>query len=152
MLLNVLLAMLMEDLVDLRQKIQNRTYGPVVRRYTNDLIGDSAIAPDWRWTDAQARMWWLLHLQIGGDDLQFFSWLDDQYPSVTIIGIWEYATGIPYGMVLDSQGQVSGVPVRAYRRAIHMRFVSKIRVYDGAGNVISATTRFGLVDDYFWVG
>lgn len=151
MILNVLLAMLRTDLQDLKAKVQNGTYGPAVRRYVRDLAGEIAVVPEWRWTDAQSRVWWLLDLQVTEDDKPFFVWLENNYPNTTIIGIWEYETGIPYGMTRNN-GQLQGTPLRPYRRTIHMRFVSKRRTYDANGNVTSAVARTEPVDDHRWLG
>lgn len=137
--INVLLAMLRSDLIDLRDKVRNGTYGPVIRRYIRNLIGDVLLIPEWHYVDAQSRVWRLLDIQLDYDDRQFLVWISNQYPTSIVVGAWNHEIGSKYASV-------------PYRRAIHMQFMSKIRVYDANGNIISETPRADPIDDHLWLG
>lgn len=135
MLLNVLIAIRQIDLVDLRAKVQNGTHPQAVRRYIRNLVGDHAVVPEWRWISPQSVVFWLLDLQVDEDDRPFFVWLENTYPQTSIVGVWYYGTGKRF-------------PNIAYRKTIHMRFVSKLR--DSNGNVIG--DRPEPIDDHRWMG
>jgi len=84
--------------------------------------------------------------------------LEAEFPPVTILGVWDMATGLPAGQEYvpaqdpDLPPTVAGTPTWPFREALWREAMPLERTYDADGNLLSEAPYAALQQVHLWAG